>query len=345
MIRWGQPNAGWGLLALALLGLGLFLWMRRRRRRLLLLADTELWPLLSRGWLPKSAGRRLVVWIAAMAMVVVALARPQWGFRWEEVRRRGADWMVVLDVSNSMMAPDFKPSRMQQAKWALRDLTRVLKGDRIGLTAFAGEAFLQCPMTADYGAFLLMLEEMRPGVIPRGGTAISRGLTHALERMETSKSEAERVMILITDGEELEGDARAAAEKCREAQVKLYVVGVGSTEGELVPAVEGAGYLKDREGNVVKSRLNESLLNDLARTTGGRYIRAAPGDFGLERLYEMVRPQMKQAENETSMRKVFTERAHLFLFAAIALLIVESVLPRQARPRRVKTSASVQEAP
>lgn len=330
MITWGQPSAAWALAAWAGLALALLVLRRRGRRARKRLADEAVWPNLAPGHAPGRARARLALWLAAWALAAAAFARPQWGFRWEEVRARSADWMVVLDVSNSMRAPDFRPSRFQQAQWALRDLVRRLGGDRIGLVVFAGDAFLHCPLTSDYGAFLMMLDEAHPGIIPRGGTAIARGLDLALEKLERTEG---AVVVLITDGEDHEGDARAMARRMAGRGVKLHTIGVGTPEGDLVPGSDGAGFLKDREDRVVKSRLNEDLLADLARLTGGRYTRAAPGDFGLDRLHAEERPEEAETEQKPGMRKVPGEQASVFLLAALLLWAAEGLWPRRGRVR------------
>ena len=328
MITWGHTQAVWVIAlwaAVAVAGLLLFRHGRRVRSRL---ADEGLWPALSPGHQPRHGARRLALWIAACGIATCAFVRPQWGFRWEEVRQEGVDWMIVLDVSNSMRAPDFKPSRMQQAQWAVRDLVHSLKGDRIGLTAFAGEAFLHCPLTSDYGAFLMMLDEIRPGVIPRGGTAIGVALDTAAKAIEHPDG---AVMILITDGEDHEGDARAAAARLKAKGIRLQVVGVGSAEGELIPAETAGGFLKNNAGEVVKSRLDEATLTALAAAGGGQYVRAAPGDFGLEGVVARLRPALTIAEGEARMRKVPEERFAWLLFAALVLFLLEALSPQRDR--------------
>ncbi|MBP7274913.1 MAG: VWA domain-containing protein [Kiritimatiellae bacterium] len=328
MITWGHPQAMWALAAWAAMSAVCVVLYRRGRRIRSRLAEAGLWAALAPGYQPRHGARRLAIWIAASGLAVGALARPQWGFRWEEVRQEGVDWMIVLDVSNSMLAPDFRPSRMQQAQWAIRDLVRSLNGDRIGLTAFAGEAFLHCPLTSDYGAFLMMLDEIRPGVIPRGGTAIEVALDTAAKAIDHPEG---AVMILITDGEDHEGDARAAAARLTEKGIRLQVIGVGSTEGELIPMETAGGFLKNRSGDVVKSRLDEAALSALATAGGGGYVRAAPGDFGLEGVMARLRPSVTVTEGEARMRKVPEERFAWLLFAALALFLLEALSPQRDR--------------
>lgn len=328
MITWGHPQAAWLIAVWAVLSFACIFFHRRGRRIRARLADEGLWASLSPTHQPRHGARRLALWIAASGLVLCAFARPQYGFRWEEVRQEGVDWMIVLDVSNSMLAPDFRPSRMQQAQWAIRDLVHSLKGDRIGLTAFAGDAFLHCPLTSDYGAFLMMLDEIRPGVIPRGGTAIELALDTAAKAIEHPDG---AVMILITDGEDHEGNAQAAVARLKEKGIRLQVVGVGSTEGELIPMETAGGFLKNNSGEVVKSRLDDARLSALAAAGGGQYVRAAPGDFGLEGIVARLRPSLTVAEGEARMRKVPEERFAWLLFAALALFMIEAVSPQRDR--------------
>ena len=328
MITWGHGQAAWAFAAWAVLAAACVALHRRGRRIRSRLADDGLWGALAPGHQPRHGARRLALWIAACGLAVGAWARPQWGFRWEEVRQEGVDWMIVLDVSNSMLAPDFRPSRMQQAQWAIRDLVRSLKGDRIGLTAFAGEAFLHCPLTSDYGAFVMMLDEIRPGVIPRGGTAIESALDTAAKAIDHPDG---AVMILITDGEDHEGDARAAAARLKEKGIRLQVIGVGSAEGELIPMDTAGGFLKNSSGDVVKSRLEESTLSAEASAGGGDYVRASPGDFGLEALLARLRPSLTVAEGEARMRKVPEDRFAWLLLGALLLFLLEALSPQRDR--------------
>jgi Ca-activated chloride channel family protein len=221
-----------------------------------------------------------------------------------------------------MLAEDVKPNRLQQAKWAVREFVKHLKGDRIGLVAFAGSSFLQCPVTIDYAAFTMMLDDLYAGIIPRGGTAIEQALKTAADSFDT-KSDADRVIILITDGEDHEGDPMRMAEQFRKDNIKLFSIGVGSIEGELVPTKDG--YVKNEQGQVVKSSLNETLLEKLARETGGFYVRSAPGDFGLDRIYKLGLSGLQRDEQETRLAKVYEERFVWFAAAALLFLLTEGL--------------------
>jgi Ca-activated chloride channel family protein len=321
-MRFGAPEfIKWLLLIIPLVVL--LIWMHRQRAvRLARLISSSVWETVIPGHSRKSGRRRIVLRLLALLCIGLALTRPQWGSHWEEVKQRGLDIIIVLDTSKSMLAEDIKPNRLKQAQWAVRDFVKQLKGDRIGLVAFAGSSFLQCPVTVDYAAFTMTLDDIYAGIIPRGGTAIEQALKKAVDSFDT-KSEADRVIILITDGEDHEGDPMRMAEQFRKDKIKLFCIGVGTLEGELVPSTEG--YVKNQQGQVVKSSLNEGLLEKLASETGGFYVRSAPGDFGIDRIYKLGISGLQRNEQETRLAKVYEERFGWFAAAALLLLLAEGL--------------------
>lgn len=332
-MKWGAPEHLVWLWLLPVLGWLAFWLLRRRLRALHQLIAPALLPASLRDAAPRRARQRLVCWLAAMTLLVAAFSRPQWGFRWEEVKQRGLDILVVLDTSRSMLAQDVKPNRLQQAKWGVRDFVRQLKGDRIGLLAFAGDSFLQCPLTIDYAAFLMTLEDVYCGIIPRGGTAITQALTEALDSFEQD-TEADRAIILITDGDDHEGDPLRLVDELKRRRVRVFAIGIGSRDGDLIPAENGAvGFLKDRAGNTVKSALREDVLEQLALATGGAYVRSAPGDSGLERIFEQGLSKLKRTDGESKMIKSYEDRFPWLLALAFALLVLEAALPPPRRTR------------
>ena len=304
----------------------LFALLRRRRAALAQLVDPALLGVLAPTWNPARARARLVLRVLALALLVVALARPQWGFHWEDVRRQGLDILVVLDTSRSMMASDIKPTRLQQAKWGIRDLLRHLRGDRVGLIPFSGSSILQCPLTIDYAAFTMTLDDVYSGLIPRGGTAIEQALRTAIDSFPEDGA-ADRVVLLITDGEDHEGDPLKLLPELKEKDVRVYTIGIGTLEGEMVPGADGQGaYFKDRQGQIVKTALKEDALQKLALGTGGTYARSAPGDTGLERVFNESINNLKRSEQETRTAKIYEERFVWPIVAALLLLAWEAVL-------------------
>lgn len=341
MIHWAQPE--WlGLLAVwAAAGWAGFALLRRRERKLAELIDASLWPALMPGRSGAQARRALAIWFAAGSCALAALARPQWGTRWEEVRRRGLQIVVALDTSNSMLASDLKPSRLQQAKWGLRDLVGRLRGDRIALLAFSGGSFVQCPMTIDYAAFLMTLDDVHAGIIPRGGTAIAQALRAAADAFDETAG-GDKAIVLITDGEDHEGDPLAVIDELTRRNITVYTVGVGTAEGELIPDRRAdGGFLRDRQGNVVMSALKEDALARLAIATGGAYVRAAPGDFGLDRIYEQGIQTLRREDQESRMARMREDRAGWFIGIALLLFLIEALRGHPMRRSLLRASSSV----
>jgi Ca-activated chloride channel family protein len=222
------------------------------------------------------------------------------------------------------LTEDVRPNRLTQAKYAVEDLLNKLEGDRVGLIAFAGAAFVQCPLTVDYDAFRLTLKDADPRIIPRPGTAIGAAIRTTLKAFEAGEGR-DRAIVLITDGEATESGT--AVEDAVKAGVHVYAIGVGTTEGELIPVREDGRpmeFLKDREGKVVKSRLDEETLKDLALKTGGIYVRSAAGDFGMDTIYEKGIAQLQRKEAEAKLQKRYFERFQWPLSVGLALLVLEA---------------------
>lgn len=338
-MKWGSPEIiVWLLLLIPAWWLVLTL-ERRKGNRLKQLVDSAIMPVLAPEYSARNTRRRTILWLIAFSIALSALARPQWGFYWEEARRRGLDIMIVLDTSRSMLAQDMKPNRLQQAKWGIRDLVRKLRGDRIGLVAFAGSSFLQCPLTMDYAAFLMTLDDVQFGTIAKGGSAIEQALRTAIAGFE-ERTDADRVIVLITDGEDHEGNPLTLLDDLKRNDIRIYTLGIGTLEGELLPPVNGTagGFFKDRHGNVVKSALREDALQRLALETGGMYIRSTPGDIGIDRIYSQGIATLRRDEHESRMSRRHEERFAWFLGAALCLLILECALSRGSRATREESA-------
>jgi Ca-activated chloride channel family protein len=329
VIAWRDPTS---LFALALLPalVAFFVWARRRRREALAaFVGTELWPAVAPDVNPRRRTLRAGALVAATLALVVGLAGPMWGFRWQEVHREGVDLVVALDTSRSMLATDVKPNRLARAKLAVQDLLAQIGGDRVGLVAFAGSAFVQCPLTLDHGAFTQSLEAIDVGIIPRGGTSLTAAIDAGLEAFEGREGK-HQALVLITDGEDHEGKVQEAAKRAADRGVKVYTVGIGTTEGELIPAEAGA-WLKDRSGQVVKSRLDEETLKQIAVDTGGVYLRAAGVDLGLASLYRDYIGTMEKRELGSTLERRFEHRFQIPLAVAAVLLLVEPLLGERRR--------------
>lgn len=301
---------------------------------------------------------RGVLFILAIALVTITLAGPRYGSRTRMLRKRGIDVVVALDFSKSMLARDVRPNRIERAKAELGRFLEELGGDRVGVVAFAGDT-MEFPMTVDYGAVRLFLRDLGPYDMPVGGTAIGRALVAAkrlLLRSDTESGPAaeearpprERVVVLLTDGEDHEGDPVAAAKELAELGVRVYTVGIGSRAGEPIPtySTDGTwtGYLRDRDGNVITSALtaqSEETLREVAETTGGKYFSATKGSVGVDRIRAEMR-RMKQQERESRRVTVHEERYALVLLPAFLFLVLEALVPEAwlARRRRRQGGAA-----
>ena len=335
MIVWRAPQLLW-LLALVPATAVFFVWaLRRRREALRRFAEARLLPLLTPDLDERRQRWRAVLLIAALALLVLALAGPKWGFHWEEVHREGVDIVIALDTSRSMLAEDVKPNRLARAKLAIEDLVKRLQGDRIGLVAFAGSAFVQCPLTLDYEAFAESLHAVNVGIIPKGGTALTEAIKAGLEAFEGRQGKHE-ALILITDGEDHEGHVEDAAKDAADRGVKIYTVGIGTTEGELIPVtVDGQqNFLKDRRGQVVKSHLDEDTLQKIATTTSGAYVHATSGDFGLDAVYNDFIGKMEKRELKSTMERRYEERFQFPLLLALILIALEPLVGDRRRAAR-----------
>lgn len=346
-MTWHSADLLWWLLLVPGLA-GLLLYALRTRRRIeqrhFASAQGQL---MIAGRSPGLRAARGVLLVLGVACVVVALARPQYGSRTRMLRKRGVDVVVALDFSKSMLARDVKPSRIDRAKAELMRFISELGGDRIGLVAFAGET-MEFPMTVDYSAAALFFRELGPYDMPVGGTAIGRALTSAkrlLERASGGEAKATedraRVVILMTDGEDHEGDPVAAAKELGDSGARVFVVGIGSRSGEPVPtyANDGTwtGYLRDEAGNPVVSALtadNEKQLQEIASVGNGKYIRAGEGSVGMEAIRLEMR-RMKQAELEARRITVHEERYAMVLLLGFLLILLETLLPESWLGRRI----------
>lgn len=341
-MHYANPGYIPAVLILTLIAAAFFLWALRRRKKLVdRFADKSLIGSIAPSVSEARKIIKMMMLITAIAAIAYALARPQWGFEWKETKRKGLDILMAIDVSKSMLATDVKPNRLERSEYGVKDLVKKLNGDRVGLIAFAGTAFLQCPMTIDYNGFLLTLEDLNASTIPRGGTNISKAITEAMNVFSSKSGKAMdakyKVLIIITDGDDLEGDAIKAAKEAASQGIKIYCVGVGTTEGALIPAVNERGergWVADKSGNVVKSVLNEELLKNIAVSTGGSYIRATQSEFGLVLLYDKSISGLEKKDIEAKMNKQYTERFQYFLGIALLLLLIEPFISERKRVSR-----------
>ncbi|MEI7999031.1 MAG: VWA domain-containing protein [Candidatus Omnitrophota bacterium] len=286
-MRFANPIILHWLWLLPALWLMLYWFLRRRYQKMTRFAFKGLLDELTPASSFRALKRKYYVLLGAVAFLVFALARPQWGYVVEKVKQQGLDIILAVDVSKSMLTSDVKPNRLERSKLAIKDLLKKVNGDRLGLMPFAGEAFMMCPLTFDYGGFASSLESLSVESIPLGGTNIASTIKGALKAFGTEELKY-KALVILTDGEEEQGDALAAALEAKKKGIRIFTIGIGTQEGDLIQVVnsEGAlGFLKDEQGNYIKSHLNEGLLQRIAFETGGAYVRSSGAEFGLDYLY------------------------------------------------------------
>jgi Ca-activated chloride channel homolog len=309
---------------------------RTKRKALALFGNLDLVKLLS-----ASVSRKRQVWkagvlVMAVLFLVTALARPQFGTKMKTVKREGQDIVVALDVSLSMMAEDIKPNRLEKARHEISTMIDKFQGDRVGLVAFAGKAFVQCPLTLDYGAAKMFLDAMEPGLIPTPGTAVGEAITRSVSCF-SAQERKHKILILITDGEDHVGEPLEAAKTAAKEGVVIYTVGIGSLEGVPIPVADERGYStgfkKNREGGVVMTKLDELTLEKIALETGGKYYRATPGEAELNRIYDDILKMEKKSLSSKQFEQ-YEERFQWLVGIALFLLALEALLPERKRVKK-----------
>ncbi len=298
---------------------------RTRAKNLRKFASLKLLPELSKSYSGTKSKIKAAMFTLGVVAIFIALARPQYGYRWEETRAKGVDVIFAIDTSKSMLAEDIAPNRLERAKLAVLDLAEMLKGDRIGIVAFSGQAFLQCPLTLDYDAFRMSLEALDTNVIQRGGTNIAAAITEA--ETAFAKTSAKKILVLISDGEELEASALSKSKDAAKNGVTIYTLGVGGVKGEAITITNEFGRsvkLRDESGKIVTSKLNEKVLSEIANATGGFY-----GKISSEAVEKIFTDGIKKAPQEelaSRMKRLAIERFQIPLAIAILLLALESLV-------------------
>jgi len=328
MVRFA--NGEWSFLLLLIPLLGVFFWWVFRAKQRALARFGSL-PLMAKLTQSTSRRRQMVkagFLLGVAALLILALLRPQIGTRLEEVKREGQDIIIALDVSKSMLAEDIRPNRLEKAKKEIAGIIDRLEGDRIGLVAFAGNAFVQCPLTLDYGAAKIFLDIMDPSIIPTPGTAVGQAIAAAVKAFD-QEDRQHKVLLIITDGEDHEESALEQAQEAAQQGIVIYTVGIGSLEGVPIPQLDErgrqVGFLKNEKGEAVLSKLNEILLEKIALETNGKYYRATPGEAELDAIYEAI-AGMEKKELASLQFSQYEERFQYFVGLALILLIVEMVV-------------------
>jgi Ca-activated chloride channel family protein len=321
MFRFANPDYFYLLIAVPLL-VGMFVWSAvARRRRILRFGD----PITVAALMPDASPARyltkFVLWLVAFSLVVTALARPQLGSKLKEIKVEGIELMLAVDVSNSMLAEDFEPNRLERTKYAIDRLLDGLDQDRVGLVVFAGDAYVQLPITSDYMTAKNFVRQISPSIVSRQGTAIGAAIDIAASSF-SSESEGSRVIVLITDGENHEDDALAAARRAADKGIKIYTIGIGTPEG--APIKIGNDFITDQDGNMVVSKLDEAVLRQIAVLTDGAYIRSTNQSLGLTEIIQKVN-ETEQKEFTTQFEE-YNELFQWFLAGALLVLLLELVI-------------------
>ena len=335
-MRFEHQNILWLLLVVPPVLAVFFIWSEDIKRRLLTqFVEPRLLPQLTAGLSPQRRKWKYIMLITAVALLIVAIARPQRGFDLEEVSQNGLDIVVAVDTSKSMLATDIAPNRLARAKLAALELMQTSKADRLGLVAFAGDAFLSCPLTIDETAFQQSVQALDVNSIPQGGTALAAAINTTLEAFKEKGNH--RALVLFTDGEDNDAGALEAAQNAAKAGMKIFTIGIGSAEGTLITIADangGSDYVRDEKGQVVKSHLNEKLLQDIASATGGFYLPLRGADT-INTLYERGLAPLPKSEGKEKVVRKYHEQFQWPLAAAMALLIAEFLFPeRQLSNRR-----------
>jgi Ca-activated chloride channel family protein len=305
----------------------------RRRRALKKLGDAEL----VKSLMPDVSDYRpfvkLIFQVIAVILLTLVLARPQFGSKVEEVKREGVEVIIALDVSNSMLAGDIQPSRLERAKQAISRLVESLSEDKIGLIVFAGDAYTQIPVTTDYISAKMFLSTISPDIVPKQGTAIGSAIDLGMRSFSQGDNKS-RALIIITDGENLEDDPVAKAREAAEKGIIIYTIGIGSTEGVPVSITLNGktDFIKDPDGNTVISRLDENILRDIAITANGKYVRANNSNIGLDQIFEDIR-KLKKQELEGTVYTEYNDQFQFFAGSALLLLLLDFLIMERKNRR------------
>jgi Ca-activated chloride channel family protein len=327
MFKFEHTQYLWALTAVPVLVLLFILAVISRKKALKKLGD---YPLILAMMPDVSRGKQTVKFILytlALIFLILGICNLQTGSKLQDVKREGADIMICLDVSNSMLAEDLKPNRLERAKQAIEQMIDKLQGDRVGIVVFAGEAYTQLPITTDYGSAKLFLNAITPNIIERQGTDISAAIQKASESFGKDEGK-NKAIIVITDGEDHEEDAVKAAEEAEKQGISIHTIGIGSDAGVPIPVYNNgvpAGYRKDKEGNTVVTRLNEKLLQSIAGAANGVFVKANNADVGLDAVLDKV-AELEKKQFESKMFTDYEDQFQWFIGASLLFLLIEFLI-------------------
>lgn len=317
---------------LPLLALALIIYSRQKKKATERFADPELLIRLTGKNQKQRRFLKGVLLLVILGLMIFALAGPRWGSHLQEVSRKGVDIMILIDVSRSMLVQDIKPDRLGRAKQDILGFLDVIQGDRVGLVAFSGTAFIQCPLTLDYAALRMFMGALQPDLVPVRGTDLGSAIELGISCFDFD-SKTDKVMLLMTDGEDNEKRGLKAARNAWKKGIKIFVFGMGEVSGGPIPTDDGKGGLrKDKKGRPIVSRLEEKYLKKIANMAGGTYVKSVAGDLDLDRLYfDGIKSRTDPETLKTGKIRVNEERFSLFLLAAFLFLLIEGMI-NERRP-------------
>lgn len=323
MFRLAHPQFLYLLLLIPALAV-LFVYARLQKKKALArFGDINLVMRLIPDYSGTRAVLKFIIWSIALLLIVIGLSDPQTGSKLEKIKRKGVDMVFALDVSNSMLAQDITPNRLERAKQAIIHLLGKLENDRVGLVVFAGKSYIQMPLTTDYSATRLFLSEITPGIIPVQGTAIGDAIETSTSGFGNTKQS--KAVIIITDGENHEDNAVEAAQNAAAKGIRVYTIGIGLPEGAPIPIYSGntqIGYKKDASGVTVITRINEPMLQDIAKAGRGIFVRANNSQSGVQEVFDQINKLEKSEYNEAFFSD-YEDRFQIFILAALILIIGE----------------------
>lgn len=326
MFRLAHPQFLYLLLLIPLLVL-LFVYARRQKKKALAkFGDLNLIMRL----IPEFSGSReilkFIIWSTAWMLIVIGMADPQTGSKLEKIKRKGVDMIFALDVSNSMLAQDITPNRLERAKQAIIHLLGKLENDRVGLVVFAGKAYIQMPLTTDYSATRLFLSDISPGIVPVQGTAIGEAIETSASAFGNTKQS--KAIVVITDGENFEDNAAEVAKTAADKGIRVYTIGIGLPEGAPIPVYSGntqIGYKKDASGMTVITRINEPMLEEIAKAGKGMFVRANNSQSGVQEVFDQIN-KLEKAEYNEAFYSDYEDRFQFFILAALILIFSELLI-------------------
>lgn len=333
MFRFANPEYLIALWIIPVLILLFWLFNRNRKRLLEKFADKELHKSIIYSFSSVKSKIKFGIILISFALLIFAVANPQIGTKMQEVKQTGIDVYVLLDVSRSMQAEDIKPNRLDKAKYQIANLIQKLRGDRIGLVIFSGDAYIQFPLTTDYSAANLFLNAVDFNSVPQPGTAIASAINMAVQSFDSAATD--KAIIIITDGEDHEGDIDKAVDDAVSKEIKIYTIGLGSSNGVPIPVYDNrgtqVGFKKDNEGKTILTRLNEAILKQIGQQGNGQYYRGNNYEDYLDKIYNDL-SKLEQAEFGVKKVTDYEDRFYYFLAPAILLLLIELFITDKRSP-------------